>query len=88
MTNLIQQIRKVITSPDCNIIKIEIWSDTEIAFLIYDREIPIGVNLKEDDVYLDCEMFPERLTADELNEISQIIKIIEKNINEIKECLK
>jgi type IV pilus biogenesis protein CpaD/CtpE len=59
----------------------EIWID------VYETEIPIVINRKTKDVYVDCETSNHQLTSSMLDELSSIVKVIEDNIDEFLGCL-
>ena len=86
LTQIIQQIRKIIGNEYADI-KLEIWSDNSINFCIYENEIVLEI--KNKNVNINTESMNRNvITYDELNEIVQIMKLIEDNIDSVLECLK
>lgn len=96
---LVKYIRKEILSEDMNQLEIQFW-DNEIVFGIYDS-FDITINVMEHDVYdmktgecnkhimpeLVCELLDRNLTTDELKECHEICKLIEENIDLMKEII-
>lgn len=87
MTNLIKQMRKILGNDWCNQIHIHIGSE-EIWLEIYETEIPLVINLNKKEVYVDNEYSKHHLDSDMLNELGQICKLLEDNLNIIEEILK
>ena len=88
MEKLIKQINKIM-NPD-NIgtqLTIRFYNDGGIVFGIYEQEISIVVDREKEKVYLDCETTSSHLTYDMLNELAQITKLIEENLDVILECV-
>jgi len=54
---------------------------------VYDNEIPIVIDIKEKYAYIDTNMIDAHLTSSMLDELSQIVKIIDDNIDVFMECL-
>ena len=80
MDNLIDKILKIIGN---NKLSINFWGN-EVWLSIYETEIPIVINFKEKYSYLDCETSDHHLTADMLDELYQITKLINENIDLLK----
>lgn len=89
MNNVIKQIRKIMGDRDSSVLKIEIWTDKEIVFNIYESEIPIMVDGKKKEVYIECEwLLTQKLCGDMLIELGEISKILEENIEVILNAVK
>ena len=87
LNDIIKHILKIICNHKGNKLSINIWPPNEIYFYIYESEIPICINIKEKYAYIDTETINNHLSGNMLNELSQIIKIIENNIDVILDCL-
>ncbi len=87
MDNIIRQIREIMGNHWSSQINIHIYTD-EISFDIYESEIPVIVDLKEKEVYIDCESMVHHLTSDMLYELFQIVVVLEENLNMFVELLK
>lgn len=89
MQNLIKEINQIMGKEFIGSqLTIKFLNDGGIVFGIYEQEIPIIVNSKTNEVYLDCELTSDALTADMLDELAQIVKLIEQNIDIVLECIK
>jgi len=86
MDEIIKQIRNIIGDNDFNYIIIHICYD-EIWLEIYETEVPIVIDLKKKEVYMECES-GHHLTGDMLDELSRIVKLLEDNLDRIEELLK
>lgn len=86
MINIIKQIRKIIGNHWSSQIFINIYPD-EICFEIYETKVPIVFDLKGKYVYLECETSNHHLTADMLDELSQIVSLLQENFDEITKIL-
>lgn len=87
MTELIKQIRKILGKHDSSHFQIHFASD-EIWMYIYEIEVPIIIDLKKKDVYVDCEGIEHRLTSSMLEELGWIVRLLEENLNVIEDLLK
>jgi hypothetical protein len=86
LTQILQQIRKIIGNEYADV-KLEIWSGKEINFCIYETEIVLGIENKS--VYVNTEVLRRTaITYDEMNELTQIMKLIQDNIDSVLECVK
>ena len=81
LQNIIKQILSIIGDYEGSKLTINIYPPDDISFYIYDIEIPINIDIKTKYAYIDCELIDGRLTKDMLSELSEIVKIIEDNIN-------
>lgn len=88
MTELIKQMRKIIGNHWTSQLHIQIFSESEICIRVYESEIPLVVDLKKKEVYLDCEGLRNQLTGDMMIELGSIAKLIEDNWDVIEEMLK
>lgn len=87
MTQIIKEIRKILGKNHSNLFNINICSDG-IWFEIYENEISLIIDVKTKYVYLDCEASCHHLTIDMLNELYQIARLLQDNIDKILELLK
>jgi len=87
MTNVIKEIRKIISEFNSNWITIHI-ADDEIWIDIYETEVPLVIDLKHKEVYVDCESSCHKLSSSMLNELSKICELLENNLNAIEDLLK
>lgn len=87
MDEIIKQIRNIIGDNDFNYIIIHICYD-EIWLEIYETEVPIVIDLKKKEVYVDCEILKHHLCADMLDELSKICRLLKDNLDRIEELLK
>lgn len=87
METLIKQINEIM-GPDNLGTQLTIrFYKNEVVFGIYEQEIPVVVDKKSMQVYLDCKTTSSHLTYDMLNELTQITKLIEENVSVVLECL-
>ena len=86
MTELIKQIRKILGNHWSSQIHVHITKD-EVWLEIYETEVVIIIDLKKKEVYVDCEASHHCLNSDMLNELGQICRLIEENLDVIKELL-
>lgn len=84
MTNLIKSIREIIGDHESSVLSIDIYPEKEIVFKIYETGIPIYVNLKEKYSYIDTETIDSHLCKDMLQELHDIVKLIDGNIDMIE----
>jgi hypothetical protein len=87
MTNIIKEIRKILGNFDSSQIHIHIANE-EIWIEIYEIQVPITVDLKKKEVYVNCEIFGYGLTASMLDELSKICRLLKDNLDRIEELLK
>lgn len=87
MTNIIKRIRTIMGEHESSEISFKIFSDNSFAFYIYQTEIPIIVDLKNEYSYVDCECENSHLTKDMLFELHKICEMLDKNIGVIKEVI-
>jgi hypothetical protein len=89
MQNFMSEIRTII-GEKYGVVKMEIFSSSEVCFSIYEKEIPIIVNLKTSAVYMDGALNESKMGSDILSELGEITKILENSLEDIKEfiCIK
>jgi len=87
LQNIIKQMLNVIGDYEGSKISMGIWPPNEIYFLIYETEALIEIDKKERCAYLNTDTMTHHLTASMLDELCQIVKIIDDNIDVILECL-
>lgn len=87
MDNIIKQIRKIIGDHWSSHIQINIGID-EIWICIYESEIPIIIDLKKREVYVDCELSSHHLTSSMLYELYMITELLECKWDVFEELLK
>jgi len=87
LQNIIKQILNVIGDNEGSKLSLHIWPFSEICVYIYETEIPIVIDIKEKYAYIDTDTMDNHLTSSMLDELSQIVKIIDDNIDVILECL-
>lgn len=80
MDKLIKQMRKILGNHYSSEIHISITQD-ELWFEIYESRLPIIIDLKKGEVYLDCETCNNHLTSDMLHELAKISKLLEENVD-------
>lgn len=84
--NVIKQIRNIIGNHWSSQIHIHIFKD-EIYFGIYESEIPVIIDLKKKEVYIECEAIKNYLTSDMLIELGQICKLLQDNLDVFENLL-
>lgn len=87
MDNIIKQMRKIIGDHWSSQIQINIGID-EIWICIYESEIPIIIDLKKREVYVDCELSSHHLTSSMLYELYMITELLECKWDVFEELLK
>jgi len=87
LQDIIKQILNVIGNYEGSKLTINIWPFDNISIYVYDNEIPIVIDIKEKYAYIDTNMIDAHLTSSMLDELSQIVKIIDDNIDVFMECL-
>jgi len=87
LQNIIKQMLNVIGDYEGNKISLNIWTPNEMCIYVYDSEIPVVINVKNKYVYIDTDTMDHHLTSSMLDELCQIVKIIDDNIDVILECL-
>ena len=87
LQNIIKQMLNVIGDYEGNKISLNIWTPNEMCIYVYDSEIPVVINVKNKYVYIDTDTMDHHLTYNMLDELCQIVKIIDDNIDVILECL-
>jgi hypothetical protein len=65
-------------------LKVAIFDKYEIVFYLWERELPISVDLSNNEIYLDTEGYDWKLTKEMLDEIAVVMAVIEENMNEIR----
>lgn len=85
MNKIIKQIRKIIGKEQ--FLKIEIYSDDEIVFGIYEVEVPVVINLESNTVAVECETYTGGFTVDMLYDLYRIVELIEGNIDSIRRTI-
>lgn len=86
MIKLIKQMRDILGDHYTNQIHIHILSD-EIYFGVYENEIPIVVNLKNKEVYVDCEGMIHHLNWEMLDKLFSICWLLESNLEMLEDLL-
>ena len=84
---VIKQILSIIGKDELGSMLKIVFYGNEVWFEIYENSIPVIIDMKTKEVYLDTEASSHHLTGDMLSELSQIVKTIENNIETIVECL-
>jgi len=87
LQNIIKQMLNVIGNHEGSKFSLHIWPFSEICVYIYETEIPIVIDTKEKYAYIDTDTMNNHLTSSMLDELSQIVKIIDDNIEVFMECL-
>lgn len=87
MEKVIKKINETMGDFEGSMLTIRFFRDKVIVFEIYEQEIPIVVDRTKKEVYLDCETTSSHLTKDMLEELTQITKIIEENLDTVLACL-
>jgi len=87
LQNIIKQMLNIIGDNEGSKLSLHIWPSGEICIYVYDSEIPIVINVKNKYTYIDTDTMDHHLTASMLDELCQIVKIIDDNIDVILECL-
>lgn len=87
MTNIIKEIRKILNNHWSSQIHIHI-TDNEIWIDIYESEIPLVIDLKKREAYIDCETISHHLNADMLDELNKICRLLEDNMDVIEDLMK
>jgi len=88
LQNIIKQILNVIGDYEGSKLSLHIWPFSEICIYVYETEIPIVIDIKEKYAYIDTDTMDNHLTSSMLDELNQIVKIIDDNIDVILECVK
>lgn len=87
MTNIIRGIRNILGERNSSLLSIQIYPNNEMIFNVYQTEIPIVVNIKENRVYVDCWFTDIKMSSDILEELVGICRILENNIGNIEGVL-
>lgn len=87
MDNIIKQIRKIIGDHWSSQIHIHIFKD-EIYFEIYESEIPVIIDLKKREIYVECDLSTHHLTSSMLYELYMITELLECKWDVFEELLK
>lgn len=85
MTNIIKKIKEIMGNHWSSDLKVSFFNDGGIVFEIYESEIPIAIDIKKSEVYLDCELYDGHLTVDMLQELHDVVKLLEDNIEVLRE---
>ena len=88
LQDIIKQMLNVIGDYEGSKISMGIWPPNEIYFLVYETEALIEIDKKEKCAYLNTDTMTHHLTSSMLDELNQIVKIIDDNIDVILECVK
>jgi len=86
MDNLIKQIREIIGDHWSSQIHVHVFKD-EIYFGIYESEVPVIVNLKNKEVYVECEGLKSNFTSDMLIELGKVCRLLEDNLGVLEDLL-
>lgn len=87
MDNIIKQIRKIIGDHWSSQIHIHIFKD-EIYFEIYESEIPIIIDLKKREIYVEYDLSTHHLTSSMLYELYMITELLETKWDVFEELLR
>lgn len=88
MEDLIKEINNIMDlERDGSRLSITFYSDKTVVFGIYEQEVPIYVIKDSKEVYLEVEACSSKLTADMLDELAEITRLIQKNIDVVIKCL-
>jgi hypothetical protein len=87
ITNIINEIRKIIGDNDYNCVSIHITPD-DIWFYIYENEISITYSKDDKEFCVDVDGRDYRFDEEMLEELSKILKIINDNKEEILDLVK
>ena len=87
LQDIIKQMLNVISTYEGSKLTINIWPFDNISIYVYDNEIPIVIDIKEKYAYIDTDTMNNHLTSSMLDELSQIVKIIDNNIDVFLGCL-
>lgn len=88
MKDLIKGINKIMDlDRDGSRLSITFYSDRSIVFGIYEQDVQIYVDKEDRVVYLETEGLSSELTADMLDELAQITRLIQNNIDVVLKCL-
>ena len=87
LQNIIKQILNIIGDYEGSKLSLHIWPFSEICVYIYETEIPIVIDIKEKYSYIDTDTMDNHLTSSMLDELNQIVKIIDDNIDVFLGCL-
>ena len=88
LQSVIKQMLNVVDDYEGSKLSLHIWPSGEICIYIYETEIPIVIDIKEKYAYIDTDTMNNHLTSSMLDELNQIVKIIDDNIDVILECVK
>lgn len=86
MKEIINKIMKILGNFDGSQLSINFTHD-EIWINVYGDTIAIVIDIKDRYCYLDCETSNYHLTKDMMSELTQIMEIIEENIDEFIGCI-
>ena len=87
LQNIIKKMLNVIGDYEGSKLSLNIWPPNEICIYVYESEIPVVINVKNKYVYIDTDTMDHHLTSSMLDELCQIVKIIDNNIDVILGCL-
>jgi hypothetical protein len=76
---LIKQLRQTVNNQD---VKIQIWSDDQLTFDLYESEVSIVY--KKNDIYIECEVFDGQITADMMEQMVAFCKVLADNQDELE----
>ena len=65
-------------------VRITLYPDMGICFEIYEREIPIILEMEKDHCYIDTSMTEFNLDVEMMEELLKVMKLIDDNSEEIK----
>jgi hypothetical protein len=83
--NLINKIQRAMTGQ--KMLKVEIYDETEVVFVIWEGETPISVWPLSRKIELVTYGDEKNFSAEDLDELSKIMKIISENWEEIDSWL-
>ena len=85
LTQVLQQIRKIIGNTT---LKLELWSDNNINFCVYESEIVVELD-KNGKASIDVESMHnvQKISSKQINELFKMMNLIEENSEVILQCI-
>ena len=69
-------------------VKITLYPDQEVVVELWERNLPLIISKNNDRCYLDTSMTEFEMTAEMLEEVLKVMKVIDNNIDDIKSWTK
>lgn len=85
--NILSQIYNAL-SEDFRDVKVSLYSSGEVSIEIWERNFPIIVDQDKDFCYCETGMTDFELSTEMVEEILKVMKIVDANIEEIKNWTK